>query len=257
MNSNNQSSSIDISLPDLWSEYAEAGYEKLYKGYSFRKILKVMDQLFEETNGGVVLDGGCGTGSLFDSIIHKIKPRVIVATDWSEKMLEKARKHSTKLLKEYNEKITFRFEKSDLSKEFPYPNDTFDAEVFNISICYLPFINGWKHSLKEAFRTVKPGSFVYVSTFLKGFDFKNMMKRYKLKALKEILASPLGVVHSIKLKKYPAKITEVARVQGMEYPDKKDLDDFLKSEVRFIKRGEEEIFWGMGIALKLQKSLNQ
>lgn len=249
----NNKSDIDV-IHSLWDTYAEAGYEKLYKGYSFKKILEIMNQMFEDSNDGIILDGGCGTGSMFESIIKKIKPEIIVAADWSEKMLAKAKKTSEKLLKNHRENVKFRFEKVDMTKKFPYSDNTFNAEIFNISICYLPLFDGWQHTIREAFRTVKPGCYIYISTFLKGFNFQDMMKKYKLKALKEVLASPIGIYHSMKLKKYPIKIAELSRKRGMEYPDKKDLDNLIGNKLGFIKREEKEIFWGTGVALKLQKS---
>lgn len=234
-------------LPQLWGEYAQAGYEKLYKSYSFKKILKIMASMFSPSPRGLVLDGGCGTGNMFEAIIKGINPKTIVATDWSDDMLKKARLKAKKL------STSFRFEKMDMLEPFPYSDNNFDAGVFNLSICYLPSKEGWKHVMKEAFRTTKPGGYVYISTFLKGWDFSEMLGRNKLRASKEALASPIGIYYGIKLKKYPERITKITKEKGMEYPGREELNSFIKNEVGFKVVEEKEIFWGAGVVLKLQK----
>lgn len=237
-------------LLQLWGEYAKAGYEDLYKSYSFKKILETMAAMFEPSPQGLVLDGGCGTGNMFEAIVKEMNPETIVATDWSDEMLKKARLKAKKF------PTSFRFEKVDMLKPFPYSNNNFNAEVFNLSICYLPTKEGWKHVIKEAFRTTKPGSYVYISTFLKGWDFSEMLKRNKLRALKEVLATPAGIYYGIKLKKYPEKITEIAKEKGMEYPGREELNNFIESEAGFKIVEEKEIFWGAGLAIKLQKPVS-
>lgn len=234
-------------LPRLWGEYAQAGYENLYKSHSFKKILEIMAVLFEPSPGGLVLDGGCGTGNMFEAIVKKINPETIVAADWSEEMLKEAQLKAKKF------STTFRFEKIDMLETFPYPDNNFDAEVFNLSICYFPSKEGWAHVIREAFRTAKPEGHVYVSTFLKGWDFSKMLKKNKLRALKEGLASPVGIYYGVKLKKYPEKITKITKETGMDYPEREELKNFVGNEVGFKIIKEKEIFWGAGLAIKLQK----
>ncbi len=239
------------SLPNLWGEYAWAGYENLYKSHSFKKILEIMAALFESSPRSLVLDGGCGTGNMFEAIVREINPKTIVAVDWSDEMLEKARLKAKKF------STSFRFEKIDMLKPFPYPDNNFDAEVFNLSICYFSSKEGWKHVIKEAFRTAKPEGRVYVSTFLKGWDFSKMLKKNKLRALKEGLASPVGIYYGFKLKKYPEKITKITKEAGTDYPGGEELENFVENEVGFKIIKEKEIFWGAGLAIKLQKPLTK
>jgi len=246
MSKNEQKFTLE-DLPTLWDVYAQAGYEKLYQMNCFQQIRKALHDLFLPAPCGLVLDAGCGTGTMFATITSQMKPAKVVAVDFSSGMLKKAEGVARKLRPATQ--VVFKFQKIDLTQEFPWQDNSFDAELFGLVICFLPSSN-WKHALREAYRTTKPKGHLYISTFIQGWDFSKMIRKH---TPSEFLASPIGCLHGLRLRKYPAKITEVAKVYGMTYPEKGELIDLLV-QLGAKNITVKEIFWGAGIALRFQKS---
>lgn len=234
------------SLPQIWDEYAEAGYEKVYLMSCFKELQKKIKALSISCSNGTVLDGGCGRGNLFKPILEKIQPSKIIAVDWSEKMLKKAKEVGAKLANP--QKHIFEFQKVDLTKTFPWPDNTFDAEIFNLSICYLTE-PGWEHAIKEAYRTTKPGGYVYVSTLLRDWDFSHVIKKHIPHVL---LTSPIGCFYGLKLKKHVVKIDQFKKRGDIRYPLRDEFLDSLKKN-GFINFEEKNIFWGAALLVRIQK----
>lgn len=238
-----------INVEKIWDAYATAGYKNLYRMSCFKKIIRAYKNLFMPIQaGGTVLDGGCGTGVLFDTILQKIKPRKIVGADLSGEMLKQSQISANKLSNKYKN-TTFEFIKFNLLDPFPWSDNTFDAETFGICICYLPK-DGWKNAVKEAYRTLKPGGYIYISTFIDKWDFSREVKKH---TFSEFLKSPLGCLWGLKLKKYPMLVTEIARkLSGKIYPP---IEDFIKMQEEFggTEIIKKEIFFGAGVVTRAKK----
>ena len=233
-------------LPRLWNGYASAGYERAYRTPSTRRLKKTMGELFLEVGGGTVFDAGCGTGNLFGITTEKIQPKTIIAVDWSKKMLEKAKREATIL--QDRENISFEFHLTDLTKPSPLEDESVEAVISNLVICYLP--GGWRNPLKELYRILKPAGYLYLSTFLKEWDFKSAVRKF---ALKEFVRSPIATLYGIRFKNIAARIAKESKKRGAEYPDQILLIHFLEG-LGFTEIKTIPIYWGFGLALRARKS---
>ena len=236
-------------IEKVWDEYATAGYKNLYKMDVFKKITDYYEQLFIPING-VVLDGGCGPGSLFNFIIKGMKPKKIVAADLSDKMLNQAKKTAEEINKNNKNNIIFEFRKFNLLEKFPWADNTFDSSIFGISICYLPK-DGWKKAVKEAFRTVKSGGYIYISTFIDKWDFPREVKKH---TISEFFKSPWGCLWGLKLKKYPMLVSELIKDgESGVYPPIEEFIQFQK-EQGAIDIVQKRIFFGAGVLTRAKKA---
>lgn len=236
-------------IEKVWDEYATAGYKNLYRMNCFKKIIRAYEELFIPS-GGEVLDGGCGPGTLFNLILQKIKPKKIIGADLSSVMLEQAEKTADKL-KEKNKEVIIEFKKFNLTENFPWPNNTFNAEIFGISICYLPK-DGWKNAVKEAFRTLKPGGYIYIATFIDGWDFS---KEVKKNTFSEFIKSPLGCLWGLKLKKWPMSVTKIVQDNTNDKKIYPPIEDFIKlqEDLGATEIVKKKIFFGAGVVTRAKK----
>jgi len=153
-----------------WNDYAPhywsfANLRWLYDG--FRKKMK---KALIPCNGGIVLDGGCGSGSNFKTIIDAQRPRLLVGVDLSPAMLREAEKMKTNLNGRRGCEI--KLINADFCQKLPLPSNYFDAQLYHLVLYYLPY-GGWRKSIaEEAFRIAKPGGYVVTTDFLKGYDFR-------------------------------------------------------------------------------------
>ena len=142
-------------LPEMWDEYARAGYQNAYRIHTFSDIRSRMENIFLVSDSGVFLDAGCGAGGMFETIAAKIRPKELWGADWSQEMLNSAQKKIERLNDRADSPLTFKLYKPDFSKPLPWPNNTFDGVISQVVICYLPY--GWKEHVKELHRVIKPG----------------------------------------------------------------------------------------------------
>lgn len=233
-------------LPKIWDEYCKAGYEQLGLTPPSQRMAEALERALVPCPGGTVLDGGCGTGHNFERILRGTQADKLYAVDFSEAMVAKAKekRDRTSSLKS---KIDIM--KADLLKPFPFRDETLDAEVFHITIGYLPH-KGWKHALKEAYRTIRPGGYLYTTTQLKGFDFSKAVKREILGVL---LRNPLLILSLIKVKKPVDKIHHLEEEDIIVYPTEEELLEeqrklgFANIEVK------ERLFEGAVVVMRAQK----
>lgn len=212
----------------LWDEYSGLGYDNFHKMKVAQEISKALKEMLMPCSGGLVLDGGCGTGMLFREILNRTKASSIIGSDFSDVMLKNAEKKINNEMKDISDKIYLK--NFDLAKEFPFPDNKFDAEVFSLSINYLPH-EGWKKALKEAWRTTKPGGHVYITAQTRDFDFSKGYKKEVLREIKEKLLSGQFsfVIWMIKIKKiFVKKLDQWAKENVILYPTSKELIDYQK-----------------------------
>jgi len=126
----------NVILEKVWDEAGRKGFINFTRTNFFQSSYEEAGRMFILQPGGIVLEGGCGAGGLFPKIIEKIRPSKIVAADFSESLLAKAKKTAQELVS--NDKL-FEFPDTiDLTKTFPWLDNTFDAEIFNIVIEHFP-----------------------------------------------------------------------------------------------------------------------
>lgn len=233
-------------LPYLWDMYAEDDFRKIHKLPCYKKMDKILESFFVQKLGSRVLDAGCGDGVLFKSILRGIHPSLIIGADLSKKMLVGAKRQTHKLQKYNFGYFDIELEMRDLSGNFPWIDDYFDATVSNMFSCFVP--KPWEFVMHEMYRVTKNEGYIYLTTFLAGWDFSEIVKKH---TLGEVMRSPIGLYHGLRLKKHPARITEIVKKAGLTYPYKDEIIAFFKNlGVKEILA--EEIFWGAGVALRVQ-----
>lgn len=103
--------------------------------------------------GGDVLECACGTGLLSGAIAGKCKS--LIATDFSAKMLDRARRKYARLR-------NVKFERADILN-LPYPDERFDA-VVAANVIHL--LDDPHRALRELDRVCKPGGRIIIPTYM-------------------------------------------------------------------------------------------
>jgi SAM-dependent methyltransferase len=230
-------------LRALWNNYVKIGYEEHYRARLNQEHLRKLTSLFI-TGSERVLDAGCGTGIMIPYILQRIQPKEIHLLDWSPAMLEKAKAKAKKW-----QNCTFKFHLGDLCENpSPFPNEFFDAIISNLVVCYLP--GGWKKGIERLKELLKPGGYLYLGTFLRGwrFDFYFLLKHAPLEFARNPIAS-LKELKYLKHRKIVNEITRVALEHGASFPTKDELLEYLK-ELGFCEIEALTTYWGHGIALR-------
>lgn len=224
----NQSSELQKEYKKLWDTYSNLGYDNFHKMKVAKDITKSLEEMLMSCPGGLVLDGGCGTGMLFRKILDKTQAGQLIAGDFSDVMLKGAEKKLNNEMKDISDKI--KLMNFDLAKEFPFPDNKFDAEVFNLSINYLPH-EGWKQALEEAWRTTNHGGYVYVAAQTSDFDFSKGYKKEMLREIKEklILGELAFIIWMVRIKKvFIKKLDQWSKEGVICYPNSKELVEYQK-----------------------------
>lgn len=231
-------------LPGIWDAYT-VDYKNIYRMPIFQHLRDSVEGLFIPVKDGVVLDAGCGTGGMFAPILRSLEPKSIVAVDFSKTMLQEAKWQASTL---DSQKTAFKFLRVNLTRPLPWQDEVFAAELFSLTICYLPE-PGWRYAVKEAFRTLEAGGYLYISTLLADWDFKEIIKRY---TPSEFLKSPIGCYYGLRTKKHVTKIGAYEKAGLIEYPYKDDLLAF-QQEIGLVDLKQVPVFWGAGLATRARK----
>lgn len=116
-----------------------------------KKLCEQVGQLIAPED--TVLECACGTG-LLSGVIAK-RCRRLIATDFSENMLRRARK-------KYKNLPNVRFEQADILK-LGYPDESFDA-VVAANVIHL--LDAPEKALRELARVCKPGGKIIIPTYM-------------------------------------------------------------------------------------------
>lgn len=154
-----------ISLHKTYSTNPEGWYNWLAKQIDFSQVNRL-------------LEIGCGTGALWDSIHVDLNNREVFLTDLSEGMIEEVRK---KMGKDFN---CIAADQENL----PFKNEYFDAVVANHVLFYAKNIDS---ACQEIARVLKPSGILYASTYgsghmkeitelVKGFDSRIELSKSQL-----------------------------------------------------------------------------
>lgn len=229
-------------LVKLWDQYAKAGYENIYLTHSMKELREEMEKLFLVGENGTYLDAGCGAGNMFGSIIKRICPQQLYALDWSKEMLDKAKVEAEKL--KQISKTDFHFYLGNLSEPLNFSDNFFDGAVSNLVICYLA--GGWKNPLKELRKVMKVGGYLYLSTFLKEWNFQNVLWRF---GPREFFREPIRTLRSVKYLFIVANIYKEGKRMGAELPSRDELVSFLKT-IGFGEIKVVSVYWEAGLVLR-------
>ena len=231
----------DRNLIELWDYYATAGYENIYLVHITEDHRQALGKLFLPSNNTIYLDVGCGTGNMFELIVQKIQPPRLYAVDWSEKMLEKARLEALRL--QANSSTDIKLFHNDVSKSLDWPDAFFDGVVSNLLITYLTC--GWKKSVEELSRVLKPGGYLYLGTLLKNWGFTSVLWKH---APMEFLRAPITSFRGLKYRRIVARISKELEKHGAQFPSQQELVELLNAlgfkEIKIIPT-----YWGGGLVL--------
>ena len=213
---------INGTLLRLWEEYAPIYRKSFGKISVFQGFAKKLEEYLLPVPEGIVLDGGCGPGLHFEMIIRATNPSQLIGLDVSPKMLKEANKAKERLNRKHKCQIDLK--EVDLCRGIPYPDNTFDAQVYHLVLYYLP-AGKWRDVLREAFRVAKPGGYVISSSVLKRFDFKKEIGIGWL--IKEALFHPKAVYLSMtKARPILAKFQGLEKEGALSYPSEEELVSF-------------------------------
>lgn len=239
---------VERKLQELWNCYAP-----YYKGTLLTPSVQQMGKLLVDAvvpcQEGIVHDAGCGIGHWLIPMLKKTQARKVIGTDYSQRMLDEARKKlgGSKYLK--INQIELRL--MDLTKQ--WPQEKFDTQIFHLLLYYLPY-GTWKKILKKAFSSTKPGGYVYSSVLFRGFRIEKASKKY---LLHEFFFMPLEAVpFLIKAINIIKKIDEFVDGKVIEYPTREEFLEYHK-QIGFDKvEIVSDLLEGWGVIVKAQKPIN-
>lgn len=234
-------------LAPVWDEYCQRGYRNILQLRCFQDFYKKVGEILIPQPEGIVLDGGCGTGGLFELVLSTVEPSRVVAADFSSAMLGEARSEAGRLLGPDNG--AFEFRQVDFTYQLPWPDNTFDAVVFNLLICYLP-VGKWQEvTLPEAYRVLKPGGYFYVTTNLRGWDFRKDLRK---RLVPEILSSPRKAVKATSVIPSTNKLNVLVERGVVVYPRRGEVVT-EGQRIGFINFATAEAFEGGVEIIRAQK----
>lgn len=127
------------SLDEWWEKLP---WRKLYLQYEVDYLKNFVNKESQ------ILEVGCGTGIFADSVYHQITKN-IVGLDISSDNLKIAKLKGRKFKKVLSD-----------ADNMPFSDNSFDLLVYNAVLHHLPDL---KNSLKEAYRVVKPGGYIFLT----------------------------------------------------------------------------------------------
>lgn len=214
---------VKAELLAVWEKYSEIGYEQFGKMQLSQNFAQMMEEALLPCPGGVILDGGCGTGLQFERILRATGAQKIVGVDISKGMLAKATEVGERLSQKNGCRIELK--RVDLNQGLPFPDNSFDGQVYHISLMYLPF-RSWEYALKEAYRTTKTGGFIVATNAVRGCDLR---KAYITETLKEITRKPALIPWLWRMRKVMPRFQKLVDEGIIVYPTEDELSGLLYS----------------------------
>jgi len=141
---------------NIWNQNAAWWDEKIGEGNQFQRILlgPAIERLLEMHSGKIVLDVGCGNG-VFARRLAQLGAEV-VACDFSEKFLERAKARTTELV----EHIEYRLiDVTNYEQMMTLGKRRFDAAVCNMALMDMTTINPLLSALSQLLKV--GGSFIF------------------------------------------------------------------------------------------------
>jgi len=233
---------IKVEMRELWEEHSKVYKNGLSRVNVYREGAKILEDMLPKCSGGRIHEGGCGDGYWMIRHLIKCEANEIVGTDFSNKMLELARRHLQNLECALASRIIIK--EMDLLSN--WPEGTFDLQIFQMLFCYLPY-QGWKKVLEKAAETTLPGGYICSSNFVEGCNFRKIYREHLLETLK---MNPFFYIpFLIKTRPFTRKIDYGLRQGVLKYPSPDELLEYHQ-RVGFKVIEVKEFFWGEGIVVK-------
>ena len=186
------SQSLNDQVRDSWNQNAAFWDEKMAEGNQFQRILvgPAAERLLDIKPGELVLEIACGNG-VFARCMAQLGAQVI-ATDFSEKLLEQAQKRGT----EYAGRIEYRLaDATDEEQLLSLGRRRFNAVVCNMAIMDMTTIEPLMNAASQLLKV--DGRFVF-SVMHPCFNNAGT----KMTVEEEDRGGEITEVHSIKISKY-------------------------------------------------------
>ena len=148
--------SLNKRAQDAWNQNAEFWDEKMGEGNQFQRILvaPTTERLLELQQGELILEIACGNG-VFARRLAKLGAKII-ATDFSENLLEQARKRTI----EYENSIEYRFiDATNEEQLLALGERRFDAAICNMAIMDIATIEPMMSALSRLLKV--DGRFIF------------------------------------------------------------------------------------------------
>ena len=240
-------SEIKDQLRELWEEHSKVYKDGLSRVHVFKEGAELLRDVLPKCSRGRIHEGGCGDGYWMIQQLIKCDAKEIVGTDLSSGMLERARGLIQNLERSLVDQITVQ--EIDLLSD--WPKGTFNLQVFQMFLCYLP-CEGWRMVLDKAAETTLPGGYICSSNFVEGCNFGKTYREHLSETL--IRMNPFFYIpFLIKTRPFTRKIDYWLDQEVLKYPSPDELLEHhqrLGLEVVEIK----EFFWGGGIIVKARKA---
>ena len=137
-----------------------------------------------------------------------------------------------------------------MGNPLPFRDNTFNAVSSVLVLNYLP--GGWENPLIEHCRVLEPGGYLYLSVFLKEWDY-SFIKTLKM-GLQDLFHDPIGIFYGIRSRAIAHRITKEGNKLGSAHPPKDKLLESL-TDLGFTEITTIPIYWGFGLALRAKKPL--
>lgn len=173
---------------------------------------------YEIVPGMKILELGCGTGSMWTKHLHLLRGSSLVLTDFSEGMLETARKNVV------SDQVSFA--RVDI-QDIPYPDESFDAVIANMMLYHVPQLY---RGLSEVRRVLKKGGSFYCATY----GIHGILE-YVTKLLKDMnVSGSIGTSFTLQngagiLQQHFSQVQRCDREDGLAVTDIEDFADYIYS----------------------------
>lgn len=173
---------------------------------------------YEIVPGMKILELGCGTGSMWTKHLQLLRGSSLVLTDFSEGMLESARKNVV------SDQVSFA--RVDI-QDIPYPDESFDAVIANMMLYHVPQLH---RGLSEVRRVLKKGGSFYCATY----GIHGILE-YVTKLLKDMnVSGSIGTGFTLQngagiLQQHFSKVQRCDREDGLAVTDIEDFADYIYS----------------------------
>ncbi len=183
---------------DFWSRLTESK--------AAREVIRLSDIKGSEK----ILEIACGTGVLFEQIVHRNPNGTNIGIDLSPDMLNKARKRLRKNTGK------FKLMEGD-ALQLDFEDNTFDIVVNNFMVDLMP-VAAFDNIANEFHRVLKPGGTVVISTFSFGKKKINGIWPWIAKHFPDLLTGCRPVSFKTYLENAGFSITEIVEVSQNTFP---------------------------------------